>query len=153
MIKTVKKDITTVTHGNIAHQVNCQGVMGAGVAAAIARKWPVVKKAYLETFPLDCPSDTLLGRVQWVRVSDTLHVANIFGQDKFGGDGKLYTDLDSLRYGLHTLFIVCENVDEPLYLPKIGSGLGGADWDTEVFPIIHELHGDHPIDLTICEWE
>ena len=32
----IKKDITTIEKGVIMHQVNCQDVMGAGVAKAIS---------------------------------------------------------------------------------------------------------------------
>ena len=37
------EDITKATEQVIAHGCNCQGRMGAGVAKAIARKWPKVK--------------------------------------------------------------------------------------------------------------
>ena len=42
----IQKDITTERHGLIIHGVNCQGVMGSGVALAIRNKWPVVYDEY-----------------------------------------------------------------------------------------------------------
>lgn len=42
----IQKDITTVEKGVIMHQVNCQNVMGAGVAKAIYLKHPLVKQAF-----------------------------------------------------------------------------------------------------------
>ena len=37
------KDITSITKGVIMHQVNCQNVMGSGVAKALYTKYPQVK--------------------------------------------------------------------------------------------------------------
>ena len=42
----IKKDITTIEKGVIMHQVNCQNVMGAGVAKALYTKHPKVKAAF-----------------------------------------------------------------------------------------------------------
>ena len=39
-------DITTITKGVIMHQVNCQNVMGAGVAKALYTKYPQVKEQF-----------------------------------------------------------------------------------------------------------
>ena len=46
MIKTVIGDILDSTKDCICQQVNCHGVMGAGLAEAIAKKWPLVKSLY-----------------------------------------------------------------------------------------------------------
>lgn len=39
-------NILDVTEGIIIHQVNCQNVMGAGVALQLSRKYPIVKQEY-----------------------------------------------------------------------------------------------------------
>lgn len=41
MIKTVYGNIFDATEDIICHQVNCQGVMGAGVAKALYQRWPL----------------------------------------------------------------------------------------------------------------
>lgn len=45
-IKTILKDITTVTRGIIIHGCNAQGVMGSGVALALKNKWPEIFGPY-----------------------------------------------------------------------------------------------------------
>ena len=40
------KDITSITKGVIMHQVNCQNVMGSGVAKALYTKYPQVKSEF-----------------------------------------------------------------------------------------------------------
>ena len=42
MVTIKKQDLLNSDSKYIVQQVNCQGVMGAGLAKAIADKWPVV---------------------------------------------------------------------------------------------------------------
>ena len=43
-MKYIVQDITTVEPpGIIAHGVNCQNIMGSGVAKALFQKWPLVR--------------------------------------------------------------------------------------------------------------
>ena len=44
--RQITADITTITEGAILHQVNCQDKLGAGVALALATKYPKVKQRY-----------------------------------------------------------------------------------------------------------
>lgn len=46
MIKIVKGDILQASEDIIGHQVNCQGVMGAGLAKQIRNKYPHVYDEY-----------------------------------------------------------------------------------------------------------
>ena len=48
MIKYIKGDILNVTEGIIVQQVNCFGVMGAGLAKQIRDKWPSVYDTKIE---------------------------------------------------------------------------------------------------------
>ena len=48
MIKYKIGDLLTAPQKCIAHQVNCQGVMGSGVAKAIRNEYPKVYKEYKE---------------------------------------------------------------------------------------------------------
>lgn len=43
MIKHIKGDIFQSSADVILHQVNCQGVMGSGVAKQVREKYPDVK--------------------------------------------------------------------------------------------------------------
>ena len=49
MIKTVNGNILEATEDIICHQVNCQGVMGSGLAKQIRSKWPSVFADYKTT--------------------------------------------------------------------------------------------------------
>lgn len=41
MIKVINGDLFTSKANFIVHQVNCQGVMGSGVAAQVAENFPM----------------------------------------------------------------------------------------------------------------
>lgn len=126
MLNVIKKDITDVTSGIIAHQVNCTNHIGSGVAKAIITKWPIVKVKYHEWCNLRTP-DELIGTIQLISISDDLIVANCFSQRDKGYDGKLYTDYSSIRKCLGSLSKLKLS---PLYIPyKMGCGLGGGNWN------------------------
>ena len=77
-MKIISKDILTVESGVICQQVNCQGVMGSGLAKQIRDKWPIVYekyKAYSNNFTNDFE---VLGHWQLISVSETLKVCNFF---------------------------------------------------------------------------
>lgn len=128
----------------ILHQVNCQGVMGAGLAKQIKDKYPVVflaykamceedKKLRLRTGQLQ---SNLLGRIQVCykenypigRVDDPQVIVNLFAQDRYGRDGRCYTDYDALRLCLEKVNqrFAGKSVAVP-YL--MGCGLAGGDWN------------------------
>lgn len=129
MLKTIEKDILTIDKGYICHCVNCQGVMGSGIAKSIRDKWPVVYKEYKEVFKYN-QDFQLLGFVQYVKVAADLYVTNIFGQLYYGNDGARYGDYSAL-------VIACKDLarnylfEEPCYFPyKFMSDRAGCDWDT-----------------------
>lgn len=66
----------------ICQQVNCKGVMGAGLAMQICIQWPVVYQRYLEF----CYGNNgnKLGTYQEVLVEPKLYVVNLFGQNGYG---------------------------------------------------------------------
>lgn len=116
----------------IAHQVNCQGVMGSGVAKQIREKWPNVYKAYrAECDPFTDLNKPLLGNCQLVQVNDNQHVANLFGQKYYGRDGRRYTSYDAIYDALTNLAVqMMDNGMKSLAIPyKMSSDRGGADWD------------------------
>lgn len=96
IIRNITGDVTAPIKGIIGHGVNCQGVMGSGVALAIRNKFPKVYTEYLALCARTKPED-LLGTTQLVKITDDLYVANMFTQLNFGGDGKVYASLDAVR--------------------------------------------------------
>lgn len=133
MIKIVNGDLLSVAEGIIGHQVNCQGVMGSGVAKQIKDKYPQAFKEYKDLVDaythVEDIRHTLLGNVNGVKVQPKLYIANMFGQFKYGYDGKKYTDEEALFKAFKTVRNVAERVDLPVYLPyMIGGYRGGGDW-------------------------
>lgn len=133
MIKIIKGDLLSVERGIIGHQVNCQGVMGSGVAKQVKEKYPLAFTAYKDVVKDFMGTEdlrhTLLGHVNGVCVGEDLYIANMFGQNKYGYDGKKYTNEEALFNCFKTVRNVAENLDLPVYLPyMIGCYRGGADW-------------------------
>lgn len=123
-MKIIEKDILTVTEGIIGHQVNCKGVMGCGLALQIKRKYPKVFQQYKSHL-----NYAGLGKIQIIKISDRLFVANLFSQDDFGNKDKIYTDYTALKKCFTKLNEFAQRSDLDVYLPyKIGCGYGKGDW-------------------------
>lgn len=138
-IQYVDTDITTVGSGVIGHGVNCQAVMGAGVALAIRTKWPMVYDCYTN----NDSGKQMLGSAHIIRVGFDLWVANCYTQEFYGhGPGLKYASVDAVRQSVEFVYGYMEGEEtcESYHFPKIGCGLGGLDWETEVRPIFEGLN-------------
>ena len=141
---TIEKDITTVTEGIICHQANCQGVMGAGLAKQIRRKFPEAYNEYMIQYRRN---NLCLGNVIFALISSypILFVANLCGQDRYGRGGK-FTNYRAVRRCLEAVVdfkreysIKLDSDCLPVYIPDhMGCTLGGGDWN-EVLKIIEEV--------------
>lgn len=141
MIKTVEGNLMKASETVIAHQVNCQGVMGSGVARDIRFKFPRAYERYIAL----CRSNKkagretshLLGLCQVVE-SEGKYIANLFGQDFYGMD-RQHTDYSALTKAFSILADQCEELKVSIAMPYgIGCGRGGGDWST-VYRIIERL--------------
>jgi O-acetyl-ADP-ribose deacetylase (regulator of RNase III) len=115
----------------IAHQVNCQGVMGSGVAKQIREKWANVYTAYRAEYDLFTDlNKPLLGNCQLVQINDNQYVANLFGQNYYGKDDKRYTSYDAIYEALTSLRQQMTNDNlKSLAIPfHMSCDRGGADW-------------------------
>ena len=119
-----------IKKGILCQQVNCQNVMGAGLAKSIYEQFPIVKKEYHKSFKNYSKSE-IFGKYFLVEISSELFVANIYSQFKYGNSNKtgiIYTDIK-------TLINAIKNIGEKyykynIYIPeKIGCGLAGANWE------------------------
>ncbi len=153
----IKQDITAIERGVIAQGVNCQHAMGAGVAKAILDKWPIVFESYMRNLS----GEQMLGTTHLINVSEkhllphdsTLWVANCYTQEYFGADGKVYASVEAIRSSLRGAYVLAEIEQLPLFLPQLGAGLGGLDWERDVEPIINELDTEfETVETTICLW-
>ena len=141
-MKIIEANLLGMTEGVICHQVNCQGVMGSGIAKQISDKWPEVYDGYMK----NCNKEDLsksLGLISYVQVDDNLLVANVFGQDRYG------TDRRQTNYGaVAEAFQRLKYAPGPVYVPYLmGCGLAGGDWD-----VYSEIIEYFIPDAIVCKW-
>lgn len=130
-MKMIDGDLLAVDRGFILHQVNCLGVMGAGLAKQIKLKFPSVFETYHAVCQQKDPASQL-GSILVVPATKDLHVVNLFGQINYGTDRK-QTDYEAVRKALYKFVEYKEVFDDnnwPVYVPMgMGCGLAGGDWD------------------------
>ena len=118
--------VTNKKYTIFCQQVNCQGVMGAGLARQIRNEYPEVYKEYKKI------TDPMLGYILPVITTDGRICVNMFAQNSFGRD-KRYTDYSAFKDCLRAIvgFIADHHVHEdvPIAFPyMIGCGLAGGNW-------------------------
>lgn len=131
-------DVLGMPNGIICQQVNCRGVMGAGIAKQIRDKWPQVYTTYRKEFE---KGNLRVGKVLMTRIEKGTWfygtmpiVANLCGQDRYGRD-KRYTDYIGLRKAMLKLSEWRRSHLEltgdllPIYFPYgMSCSLAGGDW-------------------------
>lgn len=116
----------------VAHQTNCKGVMGAGVALAIRKRYPEIMPEY--TNACKVLGSKILGTCQILRTNDGRYIANLFGQNGFGyggfGHGR-NTDYRALKVALVSLVkhLTINGISAVAMPYKLGCGLAGGDWE------------------------
>ena len=132
----------------ICHQVNCMGVMGAGLAKQVAKRWSAVYLRFQEVCMSNNPQ-VLLGRCQLDRVvcnDKYVQIVSMFAQNDYGRD-KCYTNYEAVRSCME--YVKQQYVGKVIAIPyKIGCGLGGGDWNI-VHQIIKDVFADYDGDVQI----
>lgn len=125
MINYVKGNLLDfATKGNIiVHGCNMCGVMGSGVAKQIKENFPKCYAKY-KTYV----SDFMIGDVIWYSDDTGIVIANALTQEYYGRSGR-YVSYDAVEKVMHNICSGDINIDRCIYMPKIGAGLGGGDWD------------------------
>ena len=159
MVEIINHDLLALDCDVICHQVNCQSVMGSGIAKQIKTKYPNVYTEYLE-YCKDKKPKNLLGRCQLVEIDNDKYCANLFGQLYYGYDGQVFTDYSAMLCCFMNLKDICNYFIQEskkfktitIGIPyKIGCGLGGGDWN-KVFKIISDVfNADENIIVKICK--
>jgi len=126
VLKFEKGNIVTGNYPIFCQQVNCKGVMGAGLAKQIKEKYPEVYDQY----KMHCDV-TSLGKCNYVPTKDRRICINMFAQDGYGRN-KRYTDYDAFKECLDHIafFMNFHSKQKPsIAFPYgIGCGLAGGDW-------------------------
>lgn len=153
MIRHIKCNIFESGADIICHQVNCQGVMGSGVAKQVREKYPEVFQKYKASCQLAKNNHSgLLGGTQWIATADGI-IVNLFAQENFGYDGKCYTDYNALKRCLKTVnLLMKEEQRKTIAFPYLmGCHRGGGSWGV-VYKIIEEVFADSDCEVLICEY-
>ena len=124
----------------ICHQVNCKGVMGAGLALQIRNLYPKLYDDYKQL--CEASGKNMLGHISAYNANlksknyCTTKIINMFAQEDYGRN-KVQTDYKAFESCVRKIIVEAgmSNYDIP-YKPviafpyKIGCGLAGGDWDT-----------------------
>lgn len=126
----------------IAHGCNGEGVMGAGVALEVRRRWPDLYNCYKQS----CLLGGINPKMSWETNGKWIH--NLYTQPKPGP----CADLDLIRKALKSMdnFNVTHEI-KTVALPWIGCGLGGLK-PTQVKPVLEEILGPSPVDYTVVTY-
>lgn len=131
MIKIIESDIFEGNTDVIIHQVNCQGVMGSGIAKQVKNKFPIAFSAY-KTLCDFSDKTSLLGKIQIINNLKRgnglkFSLVNVFSQDKYGYSGQ-FTDYEALKKCL--LRINEKFAGKTIGIPYLmGCHRGGGDWN------------------------
>jgi len=144
MIKQyIKGSILDAPQKYIAHGVNCQNVMGSGVARVLFEEYPSVKTQYhmfCDDMTIEGDTAGLLGYICTALGEKT--VFNCFTQDSYGYDGKKHVDYEAVYKCFIGLTARLKGTStHAIAIPKIGCGLAGGNWDI-VKQIIDDATGD-----------
>ncbi len=146
-------NILDFTEDAIGHGCNCYNIMGAGVALAIRRKWPIMFEADRDftrkgVGRLGHFSEAILN------FAPTRIGFNIYTQDRYGVS-KRQVNYDALRNGvtgvctrLALTTLLGDRKNRSLALPRIGAGLAGGEWSI-IEPILAEIEQSTGISIII----
>lgn len=142
-IREIKGDITKTDCNIIAHGCNCFCVMGAGVAAALKRKWPEVYEADVRTMIGD---KNKLGTFTYTFTKDGKLIFNLYTQYYYGRDRPhvSYLALQDALEGMRDFIEGQSSILPRIALPRIGCGLAGGEWGV-VRGIIEEVFTKHVV--------
>lgn len=159
-IKYFDGDVFTSDARLILHAVNCQGVMGSGVAKTVKERYPNVFFEYKNMCNTAHTTSSLLGEVQKVDISEKQSIVNCFTQDNYGAFAKgVPTSYDAVNkcfkfVALMAMTIAAsEHPDGPLKIALpygMCSVRGGACWN-----VILEMLKDafKTLDVVIEIWK
>ena len=132
---------------DIAHGVNCKGVMGAGIAAEFRRRYPKMYESYRRR----CNRGELLPGeiVVWQPGrKDGPHVFNLATQDEPGANAEPWMITAA------TGRMITEARDykiREIAMPMIGCGIGGLT-ETDLVDCLSPYSGA-PVDLVVVRWK
>lgn len=135
MISFISGDILQSKEQFIAQGVatGLQEGLGTGLALKISKKWPDQQKLFKRH-----------ARTKGFKAGDVFIANNIEGQPGIiyiaTQPDMYHAQLTFLNKGLKNLLKLCNKSNfNSVALPKIGSGLGKLNWESEVKPLLREI--------------
>lgn len=131
-------DIKNAKEKIIAHQVNCIGIMGSGVAKVLRETYPSIFPPYDKYCKL-WTHNQLMGKIQILDIGGDRHCCNMFAQRGIGRK-RQYTEIECLTncvFKLHK-YAKEHNIKAVAMPFGVGCGRGGADWN-EVYEILMNI--------------
>lgn len=165
-IEIVEGDLLDADVDIICHQVNCRGVMGAGLAKQIATMFPIVYNEYKNYYMMFKFKSNLLGECLIVnneiafKHKEYSYIANLFGQENCSTTDRM-TDYEALYKSFDKLFEFANSLGNKetriisIGIPyKIGAGLARGDWNI-IFEIIKHFANEYKnrIKIKIYKYE
>jgi len=136
------------------HGCNAKGVMGAGVAREVKRRWPGVFRVYRTMCQSVANPALLLGEVELVRAGEGIWVANAITQELYGRPSYIWADPDAIQRALAYLVELVEGEGfEHFVTVPVGCGLGGLKWEERAYtdkPPVRQLFEASPLDWQVC---
>lgn len=144
MLEVRYGDLLNSNANYICHQVNCLGVMGAGVAKQIKASYPQVFVAYKKYCNTTADKRALLGQAIAVDIGEERKIINLFGQ--YGYGRKRETDMTALTQACQRV-VKNSTTNDVIAMPyRIGCGLAGGDWG-EVMDMLAEVFRERTLVL------
>lgn len=157
MITYVKGDLFAANERALCHGCNCHGVMGAGVAAIVRDRFPHAYQVYKAECerrlfypgvaqPVNCYKEINDdGSKVYHGIGEQTTVYNLATQNAPGANARL----DYVKQAFRNMKNHMEYVGNlRIAMPKIGSGIGGLNWEDVEQSILYTLDG---LDIVVYE--
>lgn len=127
----------------LGHGVNLAGIMRSGIARQIADRWPDILPPYEQA----CLDRTLtLGGFTTYTTPDGRLIYNLATQRLTGADARI----EAVAVAVQAAVNDCHHRGiTRLALPRIGTGIGGLDWD-DVHTVLTDIATTQPVDIVVA---
>ena len=142
-IKYIKKTVFNSNCDCIVNTINCDGVMGAGLALEFALRYPLLVKLYMD----DCKRGLVnTGKLNFYIVNNQA-IINFPTKDHWNMPSKV----EWISSGLDYLIKHFQNWNvKSIAIPPLGCSNGGLNFERDVNPLIVSKLSGLDVDICIC---
>ncbi|AWN04045.1 phosphatase [Rhodococcus phage Peregrin] len=139
MIREFKGDVFESGAPVIAHGCNTVGVMGAGIAKEIRKRYPEMHEMYVQK----CDEQTFNPGDIYLHMEDGQYIANLATQKYPGRNAKIEYIVESVS---RLVQWAERHQVSHIAMPRIGAGIGGLAWD-DVLLALEVSNGSSTVDI------